>query len=157
MEEANVTCKSLGYEYALEAVTDGSVFGPGVGPQVLTSLHCLGNETFLQECSHSPWNVNDDQLDCGHHKDAAVRCQGHTYEVRLVGGADGSSGFVEVQYFGIWGRVCNEGFNYPDAKVVLRSIATLILLCVIILVLPLYHAYSGAKRSDLTVLKAINL
>ena len=93
------------------------MFGPGVGPQVLSSLRCLGNETFLQECSHSPWNVEDDNLDCGHHKDAAVRCKGHSYEVRLVGGDDSTSGFVEVQYLGIWGRVCNEGFNYPDAKV----------------------------------------
>lgn len=98
------------------------MFGPGAGLQVLASLHCLGNETFLQECSHSPWNIDNNQLDCGHNKDAAVRCKGHTYEVRLVGGDDGTSGFVEVKHLGIWGRVCNQGFNYPDAKVSDRSV-----------------------------------
>ncbi|KAI6656892.1 hypothetical protein LOD99_16194 [Oopsacas minuta] len=122
--EANITCKSLGYEYALEAVTDGSVFGPGTGLQVLANIHCLGDETFLQECSHSPWGViSSNQSDCGHHNDAGVRCKGSTYEVRLAGAdSNGTSGYVEVQYLGVWGRICNEGFNYLDAKVICNQL-----------------------------------
>ena len=41
-----------------------------------------------------------------------------TVSVRLVGGPDSRRGRVEVLYNGVWGTVCDDGFNDLDAQVV---------------------------------------
>ena len=45
-------------------------FGQGDGPIHLDNVRCVGNESFLLNCSHS--NVSN----CVHSSDAGVRCQG---------------------------------------------------------------------------------
>ena len=44
-------------------------------------------------------------------------------DVRLAGGSDpNSSGRVEFCYGGVWGTVCDDGFDNNDAQVVCRQL-----------------------------------
>lgn len=45
-------------------------FGEGCGSIALDDLNCLGGEPHPQNCGR----VNGNFRDCGHHKDAGVRC-----------------------------------------------------------------------------------
>ncbi|XP_051974982.1 deleted in malignant brain tumors 1 protein-like [Xyrauchen texanus] len=45
-----------------------------------------------------------------------------TSSVRLVDGINSCSGRVEVNLNGVWGRVCDEGWNWNDAAVVCREL-----------------------------------
>ena len=42
--------------------------------------------------------------------------------IRLVGGQSSMSGRVEVQYEGLWGTVCDHGWNQTAANVVCRQL-----------------------------------
>jgi len=47
---------------------------------------------------------------------------GMTLTVRLIGGPTSYLGRVEVNYNGVWGTVCDDGFNDAAASVVCRSL-----------------------------------
>ena len=70
MQDAEVVCRQLGFDAALEPVYNAG-FGEGTGPIWLTIVECVGNETSISECSHSGWGV----VSCGHYLDAGVHCK----------------------------------------------------------------------------------
>ena len=52
---------------------------------------------------------------------AQVSCRYHA-DVRLVGGSNEREGRVEVCIGGVWGTVCDRGWDYLDASVVCRQL-----------------------------------
>ena len=68
--DADVVCRMLGYSHALEA-RSSATFGSGSGWILLTDVDCKGNETSLQNCSHSRWGIT---RNCYHNEDAGVIC-----------------------------------------------------------------------------------
>ena len=69
IRDAQVVCRQLGFDGALEAVSNAR-FGPGTGPIWLDDVVCFGNEQSLAECLASPIGRHN----CRHFEDAGVRC-----------------------------------------------------------------------------------
>lgn len=88
-------------------------FGEGTGPIQIDNVACIGSEPNILACSYEPID------NCVHSEDAGVRCQGCANgDVRLVGGVLPTQGRVEVCMGSIWGTVCDDLWNTPDATVV---------------------------------------
>ena len=73
LNDAEVVCRQLGFESALEAISN-AYFGPGNEsmPIWLDDVNCYGNEETITECLYQGFG----QHDCHHSKDAGVRCYG---------------------------------------------------------------------------------
>eukprot|EP00057_Strongylocentrotus_purpuratus_P022278 XP_011676752.1 PREDICTED: deleted in malignant brain tumors 1 protein-like [Strongylocentrotus purpuratus] len=118
LKDATVVCRMLGFEGALAAPGNAS-FGRGSGNVLLDGVTCDGSEDNLAECSHNGVGVHD----CDHGEDAGVRCfSGVPFKVRLIGGPDDSEGRVEIFYDGSWQTVCDNNWDFKEAKVVCRML-----------------------------------
>lgn len=68
IQDANIACRRLGFPAARSysrSVPAGS------GYIWLDNVHCIGNETALEQCPHRGFGINSG---CGHNKDVGVTC-----------------------------------------------------------------------------------
>jgi len=74
LNDAHVVCRQLGYERALEAVSNG-IFGPGNNSALiwLDDATCYGSEATITQCIKSEFGGVHN---CRHTEDAGVRCYG---------------------------------------------------------------------------------
>ena len=69
LNDAQVVCRQLGLGPAVSARTR-AFYGRGSGRIWLDEVHCVGNESTLEHCSHGGWGSHD----CSHSEDAGVQC-----------------------------------------------------------------------------------
>ena len=69
LNDAQVVCNELGLDY-VAAAKYNAFYGEGSGQIWLNSLHCVGTELFIKNCSHSGWGINN----CSHSQDIGVKC-----------------------------------------------------------------------------------
>uniref|UniRef100_A0A7N5JSE8 SRCR domain-containing protein n=1 Tax=Ailuropoda melanoleuca TaxID=9646 RepID=A0A7N5JSE8_AILME len=112
LAEATVVCHQLQCGQAMAAPT-GAHFGAGSGKILLDDGQCAGTESHLGECEHRAEAGHN----CGHLEDASVICTGWA-PVRLVGGHGRCAGRVELFYQGVWGTVCDDLWDLPEANIV---------------------------------------
>ena len=120
--------------------TRTAYFGEGSGPIHLSRAQCNSRDTRLIDCNINKTGVNG----CRHSEDAGVICMGkactlvvYTYQVlknktgpsscgdgdiQLVGGDSEREGRVEICYNGVWGTVCDYGWDQVDANIVCRQL-----------------------------------
>ncbi|KFZ62043.1 Deleted in malignant brain tumors 1 protein, partial [Antrostomus carolinensis] len=134
--DAEVVCRQLDCGRALSA-PGGAQFGIGEGIIWMDETNCTGTESTLSACQARPWGNNN----CYHGEDAGVVCSEKLdalnislpvcrlgcfplsfAPVRLVDGPGRCAGRVEVYHNEKWGTVCDDSWDFADAKVVCRQL-----------------------------------
>ncbi|NXJ57671.1 DMBT1 protein, partial [Spizaetus tyrannus] len=119
--DAEVVCRQLDCGRALSAPRGGQ-FGRGNGIIWMDETNCTGRESTLSACRARPWGINN----CYHGEDAGVVCSGSAVSsftpVRLVDGPGHCAGRVEVFHDEKWGTVCDDSWDFADAKVVCQQL-----------------------------------
>ncbi|KAL4218943.1 Zona pellucida-like domain [Mactra antiquata] len=146
-EEAIVACRQLGSPTpaSAEFVIDGR-FGHGTGNILMDNINCIATETRLDRCQFNGWGIHN----CGPDETVGVICHDTSENpittlippttkppirpdegicstpdpnIRLVGPADRPGvGVVQVRRNGVWGIICDDGWDIQDAKVVCRML-----------------------------------
>uniref|UniRef100_A0A663F9W9 SRCR domain-containing protein n=1 Tax=Aquila chrysaetos chrysaetos TaxID=223781 RepID=A0A663F9W9_AQUCH len=131
LSDAHVLCRQLNCGFA-ESIPGGQHFGRGTGPVWRDSFHCDGTEAHLGQCpvitlgASSCSHGNNAAVVCSEgpglaltsHQQKAQSCSAGFASLRLVGG--GSR--VEIYYQGMWGTVCDDGWDLSDAAVVCHQL-----------------------------------
>lgn len=90
----------------------------------MDDVNCNGNESLLTNCPFSGWSIHN----CDHSEDVGVVCGSvitampPQLTIRLVNGSDGYSGRLEVNAGGVWGSVCDDGWDIIDANVICEEL-----------------------------------
>ncbi|XP_067833823.1 lysyl oxidase homolog 3B-like [Heptranchias perlo] len=137
LENAEILCRMMGFTSAT-GWTHSAKYGKGAGRVWLDNLACRGTEKSVSECKSQGWG----QSDCTHEEDAGVICKDERIpgfmdsniiaveseqieEVRLRPVVTNSKnrlpvteGFVEVKYKGRWEKICDNGWNYKNSRVI---------------------------------------
>ncbi|XP_072021383.1 uncharacterized protein [Amphiura filiformis] len=109
LEEANVVCRSMGYNSA----DDFTQLGGGNGTIWLDNLECIGDEPNLLHCIHAGLNKSN----CAHREDVGVTCTPPEPDgIRLVDNR------VEIYHDDQWGTVCDDDWDIKDATVACREL-----------------------------------
>ncbi|KAK3589457.1 hypothetical protein CHS0354_030578 [Potamilus streckersoni] len=126
--DAAVVCRMLGFSGG--RTTPKGVYGTGEGSILLDDLKCQGTEKSLVECI----NFKPGDNNCIHEEDAGVICEPllmstnatipptSAIQIRLVNGPSPSEGRIEIFKDGMWGTVCDDGWDNNDAKVICRML-----------------------------------
>ncbi|XP_069121522.1 uncharacterized protein [Argopecten irradians] len=117
-EDAKVVCRMAGFT-AGGVAKSKAYFGTGSGAIWLDDVNCTGEEDTLEECISNPWGDHS----CYHQEDAGVICYVDLPffgGLRLSGGRLPGEGRVEMNRMGIWGAICDDGWDDRDATVVCR-------------------------------------
>uniref|UniRef100_A0A1X7UMK1 SRCR domain-containing protein n=1 Tax=Amphimedon queenslandica TaxID=400682 RepID=A0A1X7UMK1_AMPQE len=130
--DAAVTCRQLGYSSygaipTYNCYTEGQLsfggrarsgsdhFGPGVGPILMASVDCTGNEESLIECR----TRSCDATTCSHYNDAGVTCERNCTDGEIRLGDDAVlRGRVEVCINSIWTTICASYWTDKEATVI---------------------------------------
>ena len=73
VNNAIVTCRSMGFSGANISYVTSSKYGPGIGPIWLSKVICDGTEPSLARCSHLGVGIIEE---CTHAKDVGLKCSG---------------------------------------------------------------------------------
>ena len=73
LNNAIVTCRSMGFMGVDQFYATSSQYGPGIGPIWLDNVMCDGNEPSIARCGHLGVNITHN---CTHANDVGVRCNG---------------------------------------------------------------------------------
>ncbi|XP_062609247.1 deleted in malignant brain tumors 1 protein-like [Saccostrea cucullata] len=118
--EADVVCTTLGYKRSLPICC--SPFGPIPSKQLFTEFQCSGSEKNILECSHT-FQRSGVQCRRNELQYASVLCYNgiltQDYSIKINGGK--YFGDVKVSYMGVDGRICRDGWDDNDARVVCRQ------------------------------------
>ncbi|XP_032738086.1 deleted in malignant brain tumors 1 protein-like [Lontra canadensis] len=151
LAEATVVCHQLQCGQAVAAPT-GAHFGAGSGKILLDDVQCAGAESHLGQCVHrgeaglNCGHLEDASVICaGADSTAALPTAyenllptslvisaaqhppssappGGGAPVRLVGGHGRCAGRVELFYQGVWGTVCDDLWDLPEANIICRQL-----------------------------------
>ncbi|XP_008569342.1 PREDICTED: putative DMBT1-like protein [Galeopterus variegatus] len=116
LAEATVVCRQLQNGQAVAAPT-GAHFRAGSGKILQGDVQCVGSESHLGQCVHGGRAGHKR----GHLDDTSVVCAGWA-PVRLAGSHGSCAGRVELFYQGVWGTVCDDLWDLPQANIVCRQL-----------------------------------
>lgn len=125
---ADVACRQLGYQGALETDTSfHTPHGRGMeGPIWLDEVQCSDDLLHILSCANNGLGKHD----CDHFSDVAIVCldqpllaDPQPMDIRLSGGTFQSQGIVEVYCSGQWNAVCDQlDFGQAEAGAVCRQL-----------------------------------
>ncbi|XP_019854372.1 PREDICTED: scavenger receptor cysteine-rich domain superfamily protein-like [Amphimedon queenslandica] len=120
---AMVACRQLGFtQYSWGSIVEGGEFGTSRNYSIFDNITCVGSESSLSQCT--PAENTECTPFCRYN--LGLRCFNPgsctNGALRLADGVIDNEGRVEVCVNGVWGSVCDQGFDVTDAHVVCQQL-----------------------------------